>query len=165
MTRPQIGILSAVILIGAAGVLLSFGGDRDKHAIRDKLNALVELVEKDGAVSKFEALGRARKFKAIFDSGAFIEYLPSKSLSIRSDAMQSGFLRAWTQIDSASIRISQHEVDIDSDRAKAVSTFYAECRIAMDGSSPMSDTVFYRAYWVKADGEWLIEGIVAENTR
>ncbi|MGJ8639451.1 MAG: nuclear transport factor 2 family protein [Opitutaceae bacterium] len=152
------------ILLFAVGGYLYFGGDRDERAIRSQLSALVETVEKEGAVSKFESLGRARKFKGIFAEDPYVEYLPGSSLPSRSDAIQAGFLSVWSQIDTASIRVTEHEIDVKDGRTEAVSTFYANCKVVMNGSQKMSDTVYYRLYWLKLDGEWLIERIIAENT-
>lgn len=141
-----------------------FGGDADERAIRRQLDQLVEIVEKDGTVSKLETLSRSRKFKELFVDDALIEYLPGESLPRGADVMQSGFLQVWSRIESASIRITQHEVEMDASKVEATSTFYAVCKIMLNGTNQMGDTVQYRSYWFKQDGEWLIERIVAENT-
>ncbi|MGJ8654521.1 MAG: nuclear transport factor 2 family protein [Opitutaceae bacterium] len=161
LNKTHIIILAIVVIIG--GWFL-FGGDSDERAIRRQLDQLVEIVEKDGVVSKFETLGRSRKFKEIFVEDALIEYLPGESLPRGADAMGAGFLQVWSQLESASIRISQHEVEVDASKTDASSTFYAACKIMLDGTNKMGDTVQYRSYWVKRDSEWLIERIVAEST-
>lgn len=155
------------IFIALAGLLaawLYFGINWDERAVRNQLTELVELVEKDGPVSQFEALGRSRKFKELFVAGALIEYMPGKALPRGTDAIQTGFLSVWGQIETASIRISQHKVDLGSNEAEASSTFYAKCRVVINGSERMGDTVFYRTYWVKRDGDWLVDRIIAERS-
>lgn len=161
LNKTYIIIIGIVAIIGAWFV---FGGDSEERAIRRQLDQLVEIVEKEGVVSKFETLGRSRKFKEIFVEDALIEYLPGESLPRGADVMQSGFLQVWSQLESASIRISQHEVEIDVSRTEATSTFYAACKVMLNGRNQMGDTVQYRSYWIKRDGEWLIERIVAEQT-
>lgn len=165
MTQTRTWTLGSLAIAAIVVGFLFFYGDRDVRAIRVQLNALVETVEKDGTLSKFELLGRSRKFKDIFFDGAHIQYLPGKSLPTRAVALQSGFLSVWSQIKTASVRISQHEVEVDSAGTEACSTFYANCKLMMNGSNRISETVFYRAYWVKIEGDWLIESITAENYR
>lgn len=154
-------LLGVVSLLGA---WLFFGLNWDQRAVRNQLDELVELIEKDGPVSQFEALGRSRKFQQLFVEDALIEYMPGEALPRGTDKMQSGFLSVWGQIETASIRVSQHTVEMNTNEIEAMSTFYAKCRVAMNGSEQMGDTVFYRTYWVKRDGDWLVERIVAERS-
>jgi len=156
----------AVIGVGVALILgwVLLGASGDERMIQKRLIELTKLVEKEGSVSQFEALGRSRKFKELFVASALIEYLPGRSLPRQTGAMQSGFLSIWGQIETASIRVSDHEVDVDERGAEATSDFVATCQIIINGSDRMGDAVRYRAYWIKQEGDWLIERIVAERT-
>ena len=163
MFTKQKALPIALLAVALLAAWFIFAIDRDERAIRKQLDELAELVEKDGAVSQFDALARIRKFKELFAPGALIEYMPGRALPRSTDAMQTGFLSVWRQIESASIRVSQHEVEIGSPATEAVSSFYAKCRVVINGSERMGDTVSYRSYWVKRDGEWLIDRIIAER--
>lgn len=156
-------IYIAGAVVGALILFFVFGSNTDERAIRGRLDALAEIVEKDGPVSQFEALGRSRKFKELFAERAFIEYLPGRSLPQSTDAMQTGFLSVWGQIETASVHISKHEVEVDASGEEAISTFYAKCQVIINGSDKMGQTVQYRAYWVKREGDWVIERIIAES--
>jgi hypothetical protein len=161
LTPKSLLSVGAIAVVLVVVYVLSSGSE--ESVIQKRLLSLVEIVEKDGPVSQFEALGRSRKFKERFAERALIEYLPSRSLPQSADAMQSGFLSVWGQIESAKVTITKHEVELDASSEEAISTFYARARVMMNGSDQMGQTVQYRAFWVKQEGDWLIERIIAES--
>jgi hypothetical protein len=135
--------------------------DWESRAVRKQLSQLVELVEKDGAVSKFEALGRARKLPDFFTDNPSIEYYPDRRLPKDTDAMSGAFLSVWGQIDTASVRVTRHEVEIDEDEPRAVSNVVARSSVIIDGSEKMGDTLKYRIYWTKVESDWRIKEVLA----
>lgn len=135
--------------------------DWEARAVRKQLSQLVELVEKDGAVSKFEALGRARKLPDFFTDNPSIEYYPDRRLPKDTDAMSGAFLSVWGQIDTASVRVTRHEVEIDGDEPCAMSNVVARSSVIIDGSEKMGDTLKYRIYWTKVGGDWRIKEVLA----
>ncbi|HAV12794.1 MAG TPA: hypothetical protein DCX06_04760 [Opitutae bacterium] len=153
------GGLAAALLVG----WIFFSGSPEK-AIDRQLRVLTEIVQKEAAVSQFGALSRSRKLAEIFTENALVEYMPRESLPRGSDAMRSGFLSVWGQIEKASIRISRHEIEVSSSETEAISTFSATCKVVLRGTSQMADTVNYRAYWVKQNDDWLVDRIIAEST-
>lgn len=156
------------LLIGVGLSLVVYGFffvDWEARAVRAKFQSLVELVEKDGAISSFETLGRSRQFSAVFMPDAFIEYYPGRSLPRTHDSLGAAYLTVWNRLDSASIRVVRHEVDIDASKVDAVSQLVARCSVILDGSERIGDTVEYQVYWVKREGEWLIDRLVSMGLR
>lgn len=137
--------------------------DWDARAIRKQLNELVELVEKDGPTSTFDSVGRSRKLVGCFANNPSVEYIPGRRLPKDLDSMSGAFLSVWGEIEQASVRISRHEVEIKGDRAE--SNITARCSVIMDGSDRMGDSLNYRITWVRIDGEWLIQSVVALGAR
>jgi hypothetical protein len=147
-------------------VLLAIGGyfytqvDWDARAIRQQLNRLVESVEKDAPASTFEALGRSRQLVDTLAPGASIEYLPGRSLPKDLDAMSGAFVSAWGRADRISILVLRHEVSVEPDEPRAESMLTARCSVILEGSERAGDTLKYRIYWHKIEGEWRIETLI-----
>lgn len=135
--------------------------DWEARAVRKRFDQLVELVEKDGAVSKFEAVGRARKLPGFFAESPSVEYYPNRRLPKDLDAMSGAFLSVWGQIDTASITVIRHEVQLDEGRPRAESNIIVRSSVMMNGSEKMGDTLKYRIYWIEIDGEWRIQEVLA----
>lgn len=133
--------------------------DWDARAIRKQLNELADLVEKDGPTSTFDSVGRSRKLVAHFAESPSVEFIPGRRLPKNLDSMSGAFLSVWGEIDKASVRISRHEVEINEDRAE--STVTAKCSVIVSGSDRMGDSLDYRISWIRVDGEWLIQSVVA----
>lgn len=150
-------VVAALILLA---VWFFFFRGSDESAIRGQLDKLVEIVEKDAPVSTFEALSRSRQLTQIFAKKAHIEYYQARQLSGDSDSIASAFLSVWGQIDTASIRVLRHTVEVAESGLEAESIFKATCNVVMNGSEKMGDTMDYRVNWVKVEGDWLIEQIV-----
>ncbi len=152
-----------LILFSVVALLLGWlvwHTDWDVRAIHKQLNALVELVEKEGRVSTFEALARSRKLPDFFAEDAQVEYLPGRQLPADKDALGPAFLSAWGQIESASIRLSRHEVSVDEEGSTAESTVYVTAKVVVSGEDQVGDTLEYRILWVKEDGIWRIEAVI-----
>ena len=141
-----------------------FGVDWDSRAVKKRFDSLAELVEKDGPVSSIEALGRGRKLVQYFSEGAFVEYYPGRELPRNMDAMGVAFVSVWQRIDEASITVVRHKVDLADSKESAESLLSARCSVILDGSERMGDTLRYRIYWIKRDGDWLIERMVVDGT-
>lgn len=138
--------------------------DWEERAIRKRLNELVELVEKDGPVSTFEAAGRSRKVVEFFEKNPSIEYAPGRRLPKDLDSISGAFLSVWGQVETASLRISHHEVDIQGVRAE--SNITARCSVVLRGSERMGDALDYKITWIRQEGgEWVIQGVVAFDPR
>ncbi len=154
-------------LIIALAVLALIAGyfytqvDWKVRAVRKRFSQLIELVEKDGAVSKFEAVGRSRKLPKFFVENPSVEYFPSRHLPKDLDAMSGAFLSAWGQIDTASISLIRHEVEIKDDEHTAESNVIVRSRVIIDGSEKIGDTLKYRIYWEKNKGDWCIKEVMA----
>ncbi len=155
---------SKVPVIAIAAVLLIAGYfytvvDWNARAVRKQLDALAELVEKDGPVSTFDSVGRSRKLPGFFADNPSVEYFPGRRLPKDLDAMSGAFLSVWGEIDTASVRISRHEVEVNDERAESMIT--ARCSVVIDGSEKMGDVLDYRINWAKIEGDWLIRSVVA----
>jgi hypothetical protein len=157
--KPLI-IASAVFLGLVAWFILK--GDGDIAAIRQQLDELVEVVEKEGPVPPFEALGRSQKLKSKFTERLLFEYLPGKSLPRDRDELGAAFLGVWSKLDRISIRVLRHDVSVDENKYEAESSLSANCSVVMDGAERMGDTFEYIVFWTKVDGEWLIERLIAQ---
>lgn len=156
--KALIAVLLIVVVLGSWWYLQI---DRDARAIRKQFDELVELVEKDGPISSFEAIGRSQKIKAKFTERLLVEYLPGRALPRERDALGGAFLSALNQVDSISVRVSRHDVDVDEDGMEAESSLVANCSLVMNGSERMGDTIDYLVFWAKQEGEWLIERLIA----
>ena len=159
--RMKKGILIGLVLCLVVVGFLFLGGGGEERAIEKRLDALVEQVEKDGPASKFEAVGRARKVVEFFAPEADVEYYPRRRLPRDLDSMQGAFIQAWDSLDTATVWIQQHKVELDASEENAVSTFRATSQVKMNGEQDMSDTIPYRIEWVKLDGEWKIARVEA----
>ena len=159
----RIAIIFALILFVCG--YFYFQVDWEARAVRKQLSQVAELIEKDGAVSTFEALGRSRRLTGYFTTDAAIEYLAGRSLPRGSDAMGSAFLSVWGNVDQASVRLIKHEVAINDRGTEADSRVLASCSVVLAGAEQMGDTVQYRIYWRKIDGDWLIREVVAVGNR
>jgi hypothetical protein len=135
--------------------------DWDARAVRKSLNELIELVEKDGPVSKFEALGRSHKLPSYFAENARVEYFPSRRLPADSAAMRGAFLSVWGDIETASVRVLRHDVQIDDGKMTAESQVLMRSSVMMNGADKMGDTLEYRIYWIKIEGDWRIREVIA----
>ena len=135
--------------------------DWNARAIRKQFSQLIELVEKEGAVSKFESVGRSRKLPGFFTDNASIEYFPNRRLPKDRDAMSGAFLSVWGQIDTASVSVLRHAVDIDEDALRCESNVVVRSSVIMNGSEKMGDTLKYRIYWRKIGNDWRIEEVIA----
>lgn len=158
------GILIGSVLCLLVGIYFLLPDGGEARVIEKRLDALVELVEKDGSASKLEAVGRARKVVAFFAPGAAVEYYPRRRLPGDLDSMQGAFIQAWGSLDSARVWIQQHKVDLGTSEESATSTFRATSRIQINGEQDMSETFPYRIEWVKVDGEWKIARVEANAT-
>lgn len=152
---PLIAFVIAVLL----GAYFYTQVDWDERAVRNQLNELTELIEKDGPVSTFDSVGRSRKLVGFFTKNSSIEYIPGRRLPKDLDSMSGAFLSVWGQIETASVRISRHEVDIKEDRAESIVT--AKCSVIFEGSDRMGDSLDYRITWVRDEGDWLIKSVVS----
>ena len=79
--------------------------------------------------------------------------------------MGSAFLSVWGNVDQASVRLIKHEVAINDRGTEADSRVLASCSVVLAGAEQMGDTVQYRIYWRKIDGDWLIREVVAVGNR
>lgn len=129
--------------------------DWDSRAIHKTLKSLAELVEKDGSESTFEALGRGRKVPEFFMENAQIEYLPNRSFRA-GDTLSAVFLSARSQVETASVRISRHEIMVDAGGRRAESTARVSAQVTVAGGGRHSDSVEYRILWEKVAGDWRI---------
>ncbi|WPJ96793.1 hypothetical protein SH580_03625 [Coraliomargarita algicola] len=152
-------ILAALLLLVCGYFYLQV--DWEARAIRQQLKQVVDLVEKDGAVSTLEAMGRSRQLTAVLTSDAKIEYLTGRSFPKGADALGRAFLAAWSQVNTANVSILKHEVDISENYPEAKSRVTANCRVLLDGQEVLRDTVRYQIYWKKQEGDWLIREVVA----
>jgi hypothetical protein len=154
-------------LIVALVLIILFAGyfytqvDWEARAVRKQLDQLVELVEKDGAISKFEAVGRSRQLPDFFVKNPSVEYYPNRRLPRDSDAISGAFLSVWGQLDSASARVIRHEVEIGEDASEAESNAVVRSSVIMGGSEQMGNTLKYRIYWTKIEGDWRIREVLA----
>lgn len=156
------------IVIGGAVCLLIIviwfvGGGSETKAIYKRFDALVDLVEKDGPASTFETVGRTRKIVEFFEPAAAIEYYPGRTLPKDLEAMQGAFVQVWGRLDSASVSIQRHDVELDESGANAVSTLRATSQVMMHGEQEMSGAIEYQIDWVKVDGDWKIERVLANH--
>jgi len=150
------------IILSVLGVVLGYlytQIDWESRAVRNQLNGLINLVEKDGAVSTFEAVGRSRKLTNFFAEDASVEYFPGRRLPKDLDAMSGAFLSVWGNIDKANVRVTRHEVEVDESEAESLVT--ASCSVIFEGSEQMGDTIKYRINWIQVDGDWLITSVIA----
>lgn len=155
-------LLAVALLVGG---YLYFFYDWSAHAVRAQFENLVQLVEKEGAVSSFEALGRSRQFAEVFMPDAFVEYYPGRSLPRNLKNLGAAYLTVWNRLESASVRVARHDVEVDASKEEAVSQLLATCSVILEGSERMGDTVEYKIYWTKFDGEWRIERLVSMGQR
>lgn len=158
-------LMAAVALVVLIGAYFYSVVDWEARAVRQQMTRLVGLVEKDGPVSTLEALRRSRQLTDYFTQGAAIEYFPGRSLPKDLDAMRAGFLSVWGRVNSASIRVIGHEVEIHQSESMAESLLTAKCSVVLDGSEQMGDTMKYRVYWRKIEGDWRIDGMAAFESR
>lgn len=151
----------AITLAVFAGLLayFSLNIDWDKRAIRSQFSGLIEVVEKDGPVSTFEALSRSRRLNGFFTASPSIEYFRGRSLPKDLEAISAGFLSAWGQIESASIRVLRHEIELRAGDSEARSLVTIRGRVVAGGQDRMRDTLDYQIFWKKQDGDWRIERI------
>jgi len=133
--------------------------DWEARAIRKQFDELVELVEKDGPVSTFESAGRGRKIVDFFTENPSVEYVPGRKLPMDLSSMSGAFISVWSRIDKASVRISRHEIEIVG--ARAVSTVTARCSVIIDGTDRMGGSFDYRIRWLRLEGEWRVQSLVA----
>jgi len=158
LMNKKIGVVLG--LAALLGLYLYFQVDWDARAIRSEFKQLVDVVEKDGPVSSFEALGRSRKLVGHFAPKASVEYFPGRGLPKDLDGMGAAFLSVWTQIETASVSVQRHEVEIDPRGMEAESMVQAKCSVIFEGAERMGDTLKYRIYWVKIDGDWKIRTVL-----
>lgn len=158
ITRFKIPLIIAAILVLVAGYFYATV-DWEARTIRKRIDHLAEQVEKDGPVSTFEALGRSRKLVAVFMDGAEVEYVSGRRLPKDLDSMGAAFISAWGQVEKASVSILRHEVSVDPDRLEAESMLTARCSVIFNGAERMGDTLEYKIFWRKIDGEWRIRSL------
>lgn len=158
--NPRIQII-AITLAVFAGLAAYFflNIDWDKRAIRSQFSELVEVVEKDGPVSTFEALSRSRRLTGFFTASPSIEYVPGRSLPKDLEGISAGFLSAWGQIESASIRVLRHEIELRGGDSEARSLATIRGRVVEGGQDRMRDTLDYQIFWKKGDGDWRLDRI------
>lgn len=148
------------------GVLLLLCGyfyfqvDWEVRAIRKQLKQVAELVEKEGSVSTFESLARSRQLSNCFTEYAKVEYLAGRAFAGGPDELGRAFLAVWNQVDSASIAILRHEVELSEHHPEAKSRVTVNARVILAGNDAMRDSVQYQIYWRKLDGDWLIHEVV-----
>jgi hypothetical protein len=154
-------ITTALVLIALMAVYFYTQVDWDARAVRKCINQLIELVEKDGPVSKFEALGRSQKLPRYFTETTRVEYLPNRRLPADTDAIRGAFLTIWGEIESAKIRVIRHDVQINSDRTTAESQVHLRSSVIINGSDQTGGDTEYRIYWEKIAGDWRIREVIA----
>ncbi|MDQ8195318.1 nuclear transport factor 2 family protein [Coraliomargarita sp. SDUM461004] len=137
--------------------------DWEVRTIRKNFSELVELVEKDGPVSSFEAIARSRQLTAVFTKDARVEYLAGRSLPRGRDEMGRAFLAVWAKVDTVKISVLRHDVELSDSALEASSRVSVNCTVVIEGNDRMRDAVEYRIYWQKVGGDWLIGEIVAVN--
>jgi hypothetical protein len=153
--------LSIFILFVLVGGYFYTQVDWEARAIRRQLSRLTDLVEKDGPVSTFEALGRSRKLPGFFTQDALIEYLPRRSLPPGNDAISGAFLSLWNDVETASIAIRRHEVEVFEKHVDAESRATVRASVILNGREQMGDTMKYRISWRYVEGDWRIQSVVA----
>lgn len=136
-----------------------FQVDWEARAIRQQFEALTKVVEKDGPVTTFEALSRSRRLSEFFTDPASVEYFRGRKLPEDLDSISAGFLSTWGKIETASVTVLRHEIEIRGNGTDARSRATLRGRVIADGRDRMSDTLDYRIGWQNVDGEWLIQTI------
>lgn len=154
-------LVSALVGVLVIGAIVYFKIDWESRAIYKAFDQLVETVEKEGPVSPFEALGRSRELKSKFTERLLVEYLPGRALPRDREALGVAFLSIWNKVESISIRVVRHDVDVDDNGYEAESRLVARCSVIYDGSERMGDTLEYVVFWTQVDGDWLIERLIA----
>jgi len=158
MTMQRMGVIALGVLV--LGALVYWFWPRGAESeIRRRLKDLVELVEKTGGESTFEAAGRARKLKDFFVDGTEVEYLPRRSFRAEAERVSGAFLQARSAAQSISIWVISHKVSVGAGGASAESTVKANAGVALQGGKTESRTLTHALTWGKSDGEWRIAGV------
>ncbi len=165
MTTRLKAVLALTVLVVLCVASILWNVDWDARAIDQQLNELAELVEKSGAESSFEGLGRARRVGSFFTDSCEIEYLPQRSSVTGADSIKGAFLSVRNSIETASVRLSQHAITVDADAGRAESTVRAVAKVATRGGDQWRETVRYRISWEFVEGEWLIRQIWIKEDR
>ena len=165
MTPNQKIVLVLAALVSVFVGSIFWNMDWDARAIDKRMHELAELVEKSGAESTFEGLGRSRRVANLFTDSCEIEYLPQRSSLTGADAISGAFLSVRNAIETASVRLSRHTITVDADAERAESTVQASAKVATSGGDEWRDTLQYRIFWQKQEGEWLIRQIWIKDDR
>jgi len=152
------GVIALAVLV-AGGLAFRFWPRGAESEIKGRLKKLVELVEKTGNESTFEAAGKARKLEGFFVGGAEVEYLPNRSFRAEEKAMTGAFMQARSAAEAISIWVMSHRVAVGSGGLTAESTVKANAGVTLRGGETESRTLTHVLTWEKTDGEWRIAGV------
>lgn len=161
-SKVAVGIGFALILAAAYFYTLV---DWEARAIRQQLDRLVEVVEKEGSVSTLETLGRSRKLVAFFNEGSAVEYVSGRSLPSDLNAMGGAFVSTWGRLETVSIRVLRHAVTVAENEPTAESLLTVKCRVVSQGAERMRDTLKYRIFWQKEAGDWRIAELLVLDSQ
>ncbi len=143
-------------------VILLIGGrlyqtDWSQRAVDNRLLELVELIEKDGSETPILALGKSNQMKQFFTDTASIEYLPNRSPLSGGQAFAATFLSFRGFIETLSLRVGSHEIQIDESKASATSDVSIFPKGTMKGGERGGgEKLRFEISWLKRDGDWLI---------
>jgi hypothetical protein len=155
-------ILAGLALV-AAVAFVQVRAHRDEWAINRRLSRLCRLVEKAPDEGPLMTAARAREISLFFTRDLDLDFgAPLPSLRTR-DEVAAAAHHARSSADSIEVKLRDRELSLDAARTSATMRLTAEAAVTAHGQVDR-DIREFRLNWIKQDGEWLLQGLGADDS-
>lgn len=162
MQKPVLAALGVGVVI-LAGVLFSV--DWEARAVHKRLDALVKLVEKDGAENTLMSAAKANRVPGFFTDQPMIRMSDLRRRIEDTSELKGAVLALRTQAQSVSVGIRDRELVLNREAGTADLSFRARVRVVRGGEAETGEDAV-RMRWVKdEDGEWRVDSLEMQSER
>ena len=153
----KVGLIAgAVAAVSFVVVFPGFGGEEGR--IYDRLDDVVEVIEKSGSEGRLTGLTRARKASLYFTENCQVRHPYGKSTLNGQDAVAGTVASLRNFANSISISIWQRTLDISSGEDSASLSIRAKAKVSFSDGDETAEQNFL-IEWVKLGGEWYIQSV------
>jgi hypothetical protein len=155
MSPRLLRLAAAAVLLAAAAGAWSWWRSPERRLAR-RLDALVELLEKEGEEGSLPAAATARAAVDFFAPGFLVRARPYEGTLADPRELTGAVLRFRAAAPRVAIQVADREVEVAPGERTGTVVFVATVTLEREGAGPGRESWRVRSLWVQDAGEWRI---------